>query len=345
MVAASLRHFSELRHPSFKAVTGRPHETLYVANTPILVLAACNMGAAQSIPNPGEATGVPGSYPGTAATTSTPQLTRGTPTQAPTTATITSGPSPLSSALSSRHSNTPATTPNIFVSALSYFLPVVPADLTHSHESPHPTAIRLVSLYLSRLIPPELVPRILDHAEQWTVCTREMKRFVKISAGALPPRARFGPGAQWDNGQEEDDGVAQAIAMGEEGGLRDSDGECWILISEQVGCVEKRHKEKIKAGIELAKLEFERLAEEEKKDVSADEKSESSDEDDESWEKVKRENSEGVLSEIESEEAEEMEAKGWLRKVKIHTLSRDQGWSNSGHQHYGELHESRHIRS
>jgi len=184
-----------------------------------------------------------------------------------------------------------------------------------------------MSIYLSRLLPPELVPRILDHAEQWAVCTREMRRFVKISAGALPPRQRFGPGASWDNGQEGEEGIAQALNLGEEGGLKEGDGTCWILVSEPVGCVEKRHAEKIRAGMERDKAE--------KAGEKVEQRSEAGESEDDTWEKVRRVGSDG-LSEGEGEQ-EEPKAKGWLRRVKIHTLSRDQGWSSSGQQFYGQL--------
>ena len=228
----------------------------------------------------------------------------------------------------------PARTP--LTSMLSYFLPISTPDLSHTHEHPTPSDHRLSALYLTHLhLPGDLVLRVLDDAEHWSVCTREMKRQVRVVAGAQPPRRAVHIGARWLNGQEDEDGIREIVDLGGEGGLKEAEGDCWILCSGEIGCVEKWDP-----VLDRLEKEVEGRGNPEAEKGAAAGTSEHA-------------HAGGTVDEVYTEavvgpgDAESSEApsdqhgrKGWLRQVKITTDSKDQGWSTSNTEAYGELAKS-----
>jgi hypothetical protein len=118
-------------------------------------------------------------------------------------------------------------------SFLSYFIPTPTLDLTHDHLPPSLSDITEVADILARLLPPELVPRILDEAEYWTACRRMTKKHVTVTARAPSPREML---LQWRNGQEEELREAREVAGS---GLKDGLGEVWYLVSPPIGCTQR----------------------------------------------------------------------------------------------------------
>jgi hypothetical protein len=213
---------------------------------------------------------------------------------------------------------------------LSYFLPISTPDLIHTHEHPTPSDHRLTALYLTHLdLPGELVPRILDEAEHWSVCTREMKRQVRVVAGAQPPRRAVHIGARWLNGQEDEDGIREIMALGGEGGLKEAEGDCWILCSGEIGCVEQWDPV-------LDRMEREAEAQEKARKETEPEGST----DGKDWRDGPTRNVETQDAEVGDGRSAKQQRKGWLRQVKVTTDSKDQGWSTSNTEAYGELPDS-----
>ena len=250
--------------------------------------------------------GPPGSYPGQLLTRSA-QTPRSTP----------SNPPSSSSSRPTQSSPTPTTTapPNsplprgIISTVSSLFSDIYTPDIIHNHPPSSPTNhtppdIQIVISSLQHKgLPSELIPPILDLAEYWSSCHRELKRAVAVSAGSRSPRdVPATSTARWLSGQEDD----LAGMMGQEGcGLRDQDGEVWYLVSDPIGCVER-----YAAAPTVVEPP-----------TSA---------------QVDGENGEDASGEASGEGNDER--KGWLRRVKVTTLSKDQGWSTSNTQHYGQSH-------
>ena len=186
-----------------------------------------------------------------------------------------------------------------FSSALSYFLPIRTPDITHGHFLYNPAQIRLTTVYLSRRLPVDLIPRILDHAEYWSGCMRECKRDVRVMANAIPPRQQNrGGGGRWLSGQEDE------IDDDEKEGLKDESGKCWYLVSEKIGCVERY-------------------------DLSVD----SLDRHDPSQSGQQPLVEDTLESRVTTQEKRSV----WIREVVIKMNSKDQGWSSDGHHNYGEF--------
>jgi hypothetical protein len=207
-----------------------------------------------------------------------------------------------------------------FTNALSYFLPIFAPDITHSHPGYTPSDIRLASLYLGHMgLPADLVPKVLDLAEYWSECKRECKRETRVIAGAAPPRLTRGYGGRWLNGQEDE------LGDGQQGGLKDGLGETWYLVSEKVGCVESFDPV-------LDKLEglsnVEEVQDGDEGGVKGKEKAKETSSRGENENKVEEEAGEAGQS-------KESKRKGWLRRIVIKTLSKDQGWSSSNPECYG----------
>ncbi|WVQ75796.1 hypothetical protein IAR50_005429 [Cryptococcus sp. DSM 104548] len=128
---------------------------------------------------------------------------------------------------------------------ISYFLPS--SEITHKHRHPTLHDIRLISHYLSTLLPGELVERVMDEAEIWQVCWRAQR-----SKMVCPSRMKGGinatDGSLWQTGQEAEVGEA-AMA----GGLRCQNGEAWYLISSPIGCSGDQDEEQDAAAEEQSR--------------------------------------------------------------------------------------------
>lgn len=97
--------------------------------------------------------------------------------------------------------------------------------------------------------------------------------------------------------------------MEREKGLKDKVGNVWFLASEEVGCVERKDAERVEEG--LSGLNLSGTARE-----------------------AMPERYDG--HEGEGTERENKDRRVWVRSVKVRTLSKDQGWSSSNQQSYGE---------
>lgn len=110
-------------------------------------------------------------------------------------------------------------------------------------------------------------------------------------------------GAPWLNGQEDDLEDDWQGVLSDADGLKDKVGEVWVLASERVGCCEMHDPV-------MDRLEAKRA-------------------------RSKRDNKE--KQDEGEEKAEESGRKGWIRKITVRTLSKDQGWSTSNSTSYGQL--------
>ncbi|KAK4684939.1 hypothetical protein P7C73_g5220, partial [Tremellales sp. Uapishka_1] len=132
--------------------------------------------------------------------------------------------------------STPASPPAPSVSPLNpprsplrYFS--TPTAPEHHHLTPSPRDIQQVTAILSKRLPPELVPRILEFAEYFSGCRRFNPRKFNVTAGGVLPRGKRG--VLFSTGQETELQVEMAM---EGSGLKDELGNYWYLVSEPVGC-------------------------------------------------------------------------------------------------------------
>jgi hypothetical protein len=137
-------------------------------------------------------------------------------------------------------------------------------------------------------------------------------------------------GARWLNGQEDEDGIREIIALGGEGGLRESEGDCWILCSGEIGCVEEwdpvldrlqREEEEGQEGVDL-----------QPRDAGVSRPGQTQGLTDGPGVGLE----DGADVRGPNAGATKRERKGWLRQVKVTTDSKDQGWSTSNTEAYGE---------
>lgn len=106
----------------------------------------------------------------------------------------------------------------------------------------------------------------------------------------------------WKNGQEGE--------LGEMEGLKDTDGNIWVLVSGPIGCREGEEEPAEEVSVVAPpSLEKGKAVEVAKGDESAAD---------------------------EEDHEEEHEEGSWLREVVIETLSKDQGWSSTDPAAYGE---------
>jgi hypothetical protein len=218
--------------------------------------------------------------------------------------------SPSSSPLnlpSSSPSAATATGASSLINPFALFVTVDTPHFKHHHLSTLHAQIKEISEILAIKVPPELVPRILEEARVWhgcrTMCTRE----VCVVAGRPSPRRAALHREVWVNGQEEE--------MAEVEGLKDKEGNVWVLVSGKIGCKEGEEEEE-REGDESLQAGVERLAIREpahQTTLQLDAKPE-------------------VLGpeageQIEEGEEEPREEGSWLREIIIETLSKDQGWS------------------
>ncbi|GFZ47924.1 hypothetical protein JCM24511_05671 [Saitozyma sp. JCM 24511] len=197
---------------------------------------------------------------------------------------------------------------------LSYFVPRPTPELTHDHLPPSYAAVEVVTTLLqAKGLPPELIPRILDHARYWPACRRLNRRALTVAAGAPVPRQTTG-GAwhMWTSGQEDE---LRAELQLEDGGLKDRDGEVWYLCSAPLGCVEHdvERPEDVEGYADGSSREEkgkERIEEEEKGGPAG------------------------------GEDDAETASGWWAREIVVETLSRDQGWSSGDPRCYGTYEQS-----
>lgn len=107
---------------------------------------------------------------------------------------------------------------------------------------------------------------------------------------------------RWRNGQEEE--------MGEMEGLKDKDGNIWVLVSGPVGC-RAGEEETVEEKKPVRDLVLEEQAD---LDVRVNDAAEETG---------------------ETTEEEQREEGSWIREIVIETLSKDQGWSSSNPAAYG----------
>ncbi len=125
-----------------------------------------------------------------------------------------------------------------------------------------------------------------------------------------PPRMYSGQGnGKWMNGQEDD------LIEERKKGLKDGQGDTWYLVSEPVGCVE---------GHDPVLDKIEALSLERSDDGQGVEEVE-----------VGGKGKQVEKGEKQEETRNAPSRKLWVREITVKTLSKDQGWSSSNHEHYG----------
>jgi hypothetical protein len=217
-------------------------------------------------------------------------------------------------------------------SVLNYFIPISTPDITHEHDTVAEDRDLVAQYLLIKGLLPELVPRVLDIPQYWSCCTRGCSREVGVGAGTIPPRKLHEMrinGTKWLSGQEDE---LKDVLEIEGSDLKDEDGKTWYLVSEPIGCgegyVEVDEEGEVGDGIRLGGRppsagSF----------VMVNEDAESG--------PSHQPNDPAIM---EDSAAATMSAppqpslplrKAWLRKLRVETLSKDQGWSTSGTEHYG----------
>ena len=258
-------------------------------------------------------------------------------------------------------SSRPRITESALTTAVSYFIPKpLFTDDSHKHfesgEIPSPAYIEETSqILIDKGIPPELIPRILEEAQYWSVCYRKCVRPMVVKAQKLGTRLTENVGTSGTSpkvcslcGQEHS--LKDEIEM-EGSGLKDKDGECWYLVTEPIGCAD-RHWQAAREAESPHPTEIDdsnekkdpgrpppsekalgtRASKGERNALKASESGEQAAET-------------GNSSHAEGEEAKEVDqakveekagAKGWLREIYVEILSKDQGWSSGSPEHYGK---------
>lgn len=117
-------------------------------------------------------------------------------------------------------------------------------------------------------------------------------------------------GSAWRNGQEE-----EMSEMGMEG-LKDGDGNVWVLVSGPVGCREGEGEEEDGEGIGTGK----------RGEMSITSKR-----------GVAGSSGDDADGEIGGYSGDDKQEGSWLREIVIETLSKDQGWSSTDPAAYGRL--------
>lgn len=217
-------------------------------------------------------------------------------------------------------------------SVLNYFIPISTPDITHEHDTVAEDRDLVAQYLLIKGLLPELVPRVLDIPQYWSCCTRGCSREVGVGAGTIPPRKLHEMrinGTKWLSGQEDE---LKDVLEAEGSDLKDEDGKTWYLVSEPIGCGEGY--------------------------VEVDEEGEG-DEGSYMGERppsagsfvIVDENADSCPSHQPNDPATAKDSPGapasapppsslrlrkaWLRRLRVETLSKDQGWSTSGTEHYG----------
>ncbi|WVN89290.1 uncharacterized protein L203_104511 [Cryptococcus depauperatus CBS 7841] len=118
----------------------------------------------------------------------------------------------------------------------SLFQPAPEILLTHDHRQPTLDDIDLVITYLGHLgLPLEMATCILDMAEYWSPCRRESRKDVMVLSTS---DIGYAKNADWNTGQEHEV-PAEAIEQG--GGLYNTKGQLWYMVSSPIGCTNGQH--------------------------------------------------------------------------------------------------------
>jgi hypothetical protein len=207
-------------------------------------------------------------------------------------------------------------------SIMSYFLPLPRPETSHVHFLHPPLEVAEISQILASDlgIPLELIPRILDYAEVRSGCIRVLEKVLVVNApNGMGMSAVKGPRERgWRCGQEEGIGWVPEVGddEGDAGGLRAGEEPERMTNLERGGSQGPKDSEGnywYMCSEPIGCVE---------RSAIIDQPAMGDDDD-------------GVSP---RGDVPDFNVCSWLREIHVETVSRDQGWSSGGAQHYGKVH-------